>query len=195
MFCSKAWKCWNAWWSQGENHTEAGWKHKASTGLYHIIREPLISPRGNMTHTIQRSSQYGGCWWTDVHLVPGHPQPPWWRRAASTNQGTLKSCLNMKTVRIAHFNVRAKWHQQDHSGEASVKTKPWVLHRFPAIYTCPGHNQSDHSRCDYVMDLKFQNSHIEIKYSLVFGICTPIPLKLCHIIFNIYMTWWLQSNI
>ena len=35
---------------------------------------------------------------------------------------------------------------------------------------------------------------IEIKYSLVFCICTPIPLKLCYIIFNIYMTWWLQSN-
>ena len=149
-----------------------------------------------MTHIIQRSSQYGGCWWTDVHLVPGHPLPPWWRRAASTNQGTLKSCLNMKTASIAHFNVRAKWHQQDHSGEASVKTKSWVLHRFPAIHSCPGHNQGDQVNVwlGYGFGVS-KKSHIKIKYSLVFCICTPIPLKLCHTIFNVYMTWWLQSNI
>ena len=128
-----------------------------------------------MTHIIQRSSQYDGCWWTDVHLVPGHPQPQWWRRAASTNQRTLKSCLNMKTASIAHFNVRAKWHQQDHSGEASVKTKSWVLHRFPAIHSCPGHNQGDQVKVwlGYGFGVS-KKSHIKIKYSLVFCICTPI---------------------
>ena len=73
--------------------------------------------------------------------VPGHPQPPWWRRAASTNQVTLKSYLNMKTASIAHFNFRAKWHQQDHCGEVSVKPKSWVPHRFPTIHRCSGHNQ------------------------------------------------------
>ena len=40
-------------------------------------------------HDPQRWSQYGSCWWTDVHLVPGHRQPPWWHRAAGTNQWTL----------------------------------------------------------------------------------------------------------
>ena len=39
-----------------------------------------------------------------------------------------------------------------------------------------------------------KNSH-ENKILPFFCICTPIPLKLCYIIFNIYMTWWLLSNI
>ena len=147
-----------------------------------------------MIHTIQRWSQYGGCWCTDVHLVPGHPQPPWWRRAASTNQGTMKSCLNMKTASIAHFNFRAEWHQQDHSGEASVKTKSWVLHRFPAIHTCPGHNQGDQSRCDYVMDLEFQKSDKKNKIFPYFLYMHSNPIKTCYIIFNIYTSWWLYSK-
>ena len=82
--------------------------------------------------------------------------------AASTNLGTLKSCLNMKTASIEHFNFRAKWHQQNLCGEASVKPKSWVPHRFPTINTCPGHNQGDHSRGDYVVDLEFQKSHTKI---------------------------------
>ena len=57
--------------------------------------------------------------------VPGQPQPPWWRRAASTNQVTLKSLyLNMKTASIAHFNFRAKWHQQDHCVKCQWSPNP-----------------------------------------------------------------------
>ena len=73
---------------------------------------------GSISHTIQRWSQSGGCWWTDVRLVPGHLQPPW--RRSQHKSRNPKSCLNMKTASIAHFNFRAKWHQQDNSGEASV---------------------------------------------------------------------------
>ena len=73
-----------------------------------------------------------------------------------------KSCLNLKTASIAHFNFRAKWHQQNHCGEASVKPKSWVPHRFPTVHTYPGHKQGDHSRCDYAMDLEIQKSHTKI---------------------------------
>ena len=90
--------------------------------------------------------------------------------AASTNLGTLKSWLNMKTASIVHFNFRAKWHQQNLCGEASVKPKSWVPHRFPTINTCPGHNQGDHSRGDYVMDLEFQKSQNKNNIPL-FSLC------------------------
>ena len=103
-------------------------------------------------------------WWLLMDRRPPCAWSPTTTMMQSSQHKSMnpKSCLNLKTASIAHFNFRAKWHQQNHCGEASVKPKSWVPHRFPTIHTCPGHKQGIIQGVTMLWIWRFKKSHTKI---------------------------------
>ena len=76
-----------------------------------------------MWHTSHSQSQNAGCWCPGIYMVPGHQQPLWRLRPASTSEG----CMLCMMCDVLHMALKSQ-----------SKSECWLLMRWH-LYMVTGH--------------------------------------------------------